>query len=533
MFESLSFTKRYILALTIIAFLSLWAFFNLSKLLSIQSNDAELVNMSGNQKIIAREIAFFAIYYKITKLKVNIKHMEETHKKLTSISMSKELSNVYYGKKNDLDKKVKEYLFHAKRFYNNRDGRSQNYVLKNSEALIVDLEKAVSVYLKEAQSNTKKLQQVETYILFFTLITLLFEALFIFMPANKRINKRTNDLIREKEFSNAVIESSTNAIITLDSELKIRTFNKEAERIFKYNKDGMLNKALFAKLIPSKQDILKAPNIKEVQEVEGVNRFGEKFPIRISFGTSGENKDIAIVANIQDISKEKLNDKILEQQSKFAALGEMIAVIAHQWRQPLAQLNFNCMYIRKKSKEEDIVKEAIANEEIIQFMSETITNFQDFYKKTDDTTFNPIISIEQALNIVDSALQLNQVELKKQIDSKIEIYGNSNSLAHIVLSIIQNSIDIIKIKPVENPSITISLKDTKDYIVLKITDNAGGIKVDPIEDIFKAFNSKKEKKASTGIGLYMCRMIIKNHFKGTITAQNVSDGAQFTILLPH
>jgi len=80
MFGSLSFTKRYILALTIIACLSLLAFFNLSKLLSIQSNDAELINISGNQKIITREIAFFAIYYKINKLKLKIKEMEENHK---------------------------------------------------------------------------------------------------------------------------------------------------------------------------------------------------------------------------------------------------------------------------------------------------------------------------------------------------------------------------------------------------------------------------------------------------------------------
>ena len=190
------------------------------------------------------------------------------------------------------------------------------------------------------------------------------------------------------------------------------------------------------------------------------------------------------------------------------------------------------MYIKKKSKEEAIKKEAVANEEIIQFMSETITNFQDFYKKTDDTTFNPRVSIEQALNIVDSVLKLHQVKLTTQIDSKLEIFGNSNSLAHIVLSIIQNSIDIIKSQEILEPSITITLKDTKDDIVLSISDNAGGIKVNPIDDIFKAFNSKKEK-ASTGIGLYMSRMIIKNHFKGLITAQNVKDGAQFTILLPH
>lgn len=532
MFESLSFTKRYILALSIIACLSLLAFFNLSKLLSIQSNDAEIVNMSGNQEIIAREIAFFAIYFKIDKLKSNIKKMEEIHDKLTSLTLSDELEEVYYGSSINLDKKIKKYIYHAKKFYIHRDGNSQNYVLKNSAALVTDLRKVVLVYLSQAHANTRKVQRVETYILVFTLITLLFEALFIFMPANKKINKRTNDLIREKEFSNSVIELSTNAIITLDSDGKIRTFNKEAQRIFKYTKEEMLNKALFEKLVPEKKDILKSYNLEEVEELEAVDKQGHTFPIRIYFGTSGENKDIAIVANIQDISKEKLNDKIIEQQSKFASLGEMIAIIAHQWRQPLAQLSFNCMYIKKISKDKVIEKEVLLNEKIIQFMSETITNFQNFYKKTDDTLFNPKVSIVQSLNIVDSFLKLEQVKLTTQIDSTLQIYGNANSLAHIVLSIIQNSIDIIKLNDIQNPAICVILKDTKDNIVLSISDNAGGIKIDPIDDIFKAFNSKK-KKASTGIGLYMSRMIIKSHFKGTISAENVKDGAQFTILLPH
>lgn len=445
--------------------------------------------------------------------------------------MSNELKNIYYGSKIELDKKVKKYLFHAKKFYKNRDGRSQNYVLKNSENLILDLEKAVLIYLKEAQENTRKVQKVEIYILIMTILTLIFEALFIFMPANKNINKRTNELIREKEFSNSVIESSTNAIITLDSNLKIRTFNKEAENIFHYAKEEMLNNPFFGRLIPS-FDILEHPNTGEVQEIIAQNKEGINFPIRISFGSSGENKDIAIVANIQDISKEQLNNKLLEQQSKFAVLGEMIAIIAHQWRQPLTQLSFNNMYIKKKTKDKEIKKESIENEEIIQFMSETITTFQDFYKKTDNTNFNPVISINQALKIVHSILDLQQVKLEKEIDSKIEIYGNSNSLAHIILSIIQNSIDIFRAKKIENPFVKITLKDEIDNIILTICDNAGGIQIEPIKDIFKPFNSKKEEP-STGIGLYMSKMIITNQFKGNIKARNIKNGAEFTIKLPH
>lgn len=529
---SFNFTKRYVLALTIIAILSILAFFNLNKLLSIQSNDATLINLSSQQKILTRQVAFYAIYYKLNKLKSNIKLMEDAHSKLTSMNMSPKLSSIYYGKEIFLDNKVKKYLYHAHRFLENRDGRSQNYVLKNSEDLLDDLEKAVKVYLEEAQANTDKLKQVEFYILFMTLLTLFFEAIFIFRPANKNINKKTEELTIEKNYSNTVIESSPNAIITIDNESKIRTYNKMAENIFGYSKEEMINKPLFNKIIPNIFELIKNENKHHANESEAINKKGEIFPIRVSFGTSGENKDIYIVANIQDISKEKLNDKMLQEQSKFAALGEMIAIIAHQWRQPLAQLSFNCMYIKKKMKDPELIKEAEKNQDIIQFMSDTITNFQDFYKKTDSTNFNPIVSIEQALKIVESSLNLSQVKVKKETESKLIIFGNSNSLAHVVLSIIQNIIDVVKARNIKYPIINISLKDTPKDIVLTIEDNADGIKVKPIEDIFKPFNSKKITP-STGIGLYMSKLVIENQFKGQINAENRNKGAFFIIKLPH
>ncbi len=459
--------------------------------------------------------------------------------------MSKQLKKAYFKKPMLLDKRVKEYISYAKSFNEKRDGTSITYLLKNSNVLLEDFDKVVSLYLAQAKANTEKLKKVELYIFLFTLLTLFFEAILIFRPANKNINKKTKELTDEKDYSNAVIESSTNAIITLDKDLRIRTYNKMAEIIFEYDKEEMLNQSFFGKIVPKQYEILrkegvysflktlKLDKIGEVGEIEGVNKQGQKFPIRISFGTSGENDTIAIVANIQDISKEKLKDKILQQQAKFAALGEMIAVIAHQWRQPLSELNFNCMYIKKKLKDSELTKEVNKNENIIQFMSETITNFENFYKKTENSVFNPIVSINQALNLVDSLLKLNQVKLIKKVDSKITIYGNSNTLAHVVLSIIQNTIDIIKLRKVENPCITISLKDSKKHIILSIKDNAGGIiGVSPIDGVFKPFNSQK-KISSTGIGLYMSKLVIENKFHGTIKATNIDGGAQFVIKLPH
>ncbi len=544
MLKTISFTKRYVFALSLIALLSTLAYFNLDHLIASQANNGKMINLSSKQKIFAQKIAFYSIYYKVKELGPIIKLMEESHKQLIEAPMSDEIKKLYFSKPVMLDKKVHTYLFHAKRFDDSRDGRSLTYLLKHSNSMEEELDKAVNLYLLEARQNTDKLKQVEFFIFIFTLFTLFFEAIFIFMPANRRIKQDTKELTAQKDYSNAVIESSTNAIITLDKDLRIRTYNKMAEEIFGYSKVEMLNQSAFDKIVPRQYKILhddgvdeflktlNLDKIGEVGEIEAINKEGRIFPIRISFGTSGENETIAIVANIQDITKEKLKDQLLQQQAKFAALGEMIAIIAHQWRQPLAELNFNCMYIRKKLKDSELIEDVRKNEDIIQFMSETITNFQNFYKVTQNSTFNPILSIDQALKIVDSLLKLNQINLVKEIDSKITIYGNSNSLAHVVLSILQNIIDVVRNRQIDKPVISISLKDTKTHIILKIKDNAGGIQIEPVDDIFKPFKSKK-KTPSTGIGLYMSRLVIESKFNGNIEVQNTENGAEFTIKLPH
>jgi len=538
--KSFNFTKRYIFALSLIALLSTLAYFNLDHLISSQYSNGKLIDISGRQRMLSQQISLHAIYYKTKNLKKNIAMMEKNHNELLSYPMPKELKKIYFESPIMLDKKVKKYLYHAKNFYETRSGISLTYLLKNSKPLLQDLDKAVSVYVKEAEENTNKLKKVELYIFLLTLLTLFFEALFIFRPANKQIIDDTRIITKQKDYSDTVIESSTNAIITLDNKLKIKTFNKTAENIFGYKKEEMLGKASLKKIVPMLDeeqideflDTLKKEKMKEVQELEGVDKNQERFPIRISFGISGRGKDIVIVANIQNISKEKLKDKLIQQQSKFAALGEMIAIIAHQWRQPLAQLSFNNIYIRKHLSDKKLIEELNNNEEIIQFMSETITNFEDFYKKSDNSNFNPIVSINQALKIVDSILKLRGIELTKDIDSKLTIYGNLNSLAHIILSILQNALDVIKLRDVKDPHIHISLKDDKQYIVLEIEDNAGGIKETPISNIFKPFISKK-MVPSTGIGLYMCELVIKEKFNGKILATNTKLGAKFTILLPH
>lgn len=537
--KSVNYTRRYVFALSLIALLSALAYYNLKHLISSQSNDGKIINLSSKQGLLSQQIALYAIYYKTENLKTTIISMEEAHELLMSFPMSNELKKIYFSAPYNLDKSIRDYLYHAKRFEENRDGRSLTYILQNSQRLLQELDLATSLYINTTEDSIVNLQNVELFIFLFTLLTLIFEALFIFRPATKRIIETTNEALRQKDYSNTIIESNTNAIITLNNQLKIQTYNKMANKLFGYSKEEVLNQPFFDTLISKDclQDeflhykkLLTIKHKEEPREIEAKNKKGEYFPIRISIGASGEDEETLIIISIQDISKERLKDKIMIQQAKFAALGEMIAIIAHQWRQPLAQLNFNCMYIRNKISDPELIEEAGKNEELIQFMSETITNFENFYKHTESDNFIIEESINQALKILDSSFKDNSITIQKKIMPHLKIYGNQNSLAQVILSIVQNSVDIMKTSQIEAPFIKIETKKVENTVFIIISDNAGGIKASVIDDIFKPFLSNK-LKPSTGIGLYMTKLIIENQFHGSITASNYENGAQFSIQL--
>lgn len=543
MLKTISFTKRYIFALSLIALLSSLAYYNLNHLISSQANDGQIINISSKQGMLSQQIALHAIYYKTENLRENITLMEKAHEQLLSYPMNKELRDIYFEEPYMLDTSVRTYLFHAKRFEENRDGRSLTYILKNSQKLLHDLDLATSVYVEHTEYNTKMLQNVELFIFIFTLSTLFFEALFIFRPANKKIIEDTKEITKQKEYAALIIESNTNAIVTLNEHLFTQTFNHMAEVIFGFTKEEVIGKPFFGTIIAKEtlfqssnqvvtfKTLSNLKNKEEVREIEAIHKKGHTFPIRLSLATNDQKGENIAIISMQDISKEKLKDKIMMQQAKFAALGEMIAIIAHQWRQPLAQLNFNCMYIRNKLTDPALIEETGKNEEIIQFMSETITNFENFYKHVENSYFNPEKAIIQALKLLESSLTINHIKTPLYLDSNLWIYGNPNSLAQVVLSIAQNSVDIIKVKQIDNAFISIAMRNEENYLIILIHDNAGGIKENPINAIFEPFHTNKTKP-STGIGLYMSKLIIENQFHGMISAENKESGALFTITLP-
>ena len=233
------------------------------------------------------------------------------------------------------------------------------------------------------------------------------------------------------------------------------------------------------------------------------------------------------------VNEKNEKEKILIHQSKLASMGEMINNIAHQWRQPLTHLGFINMNLQLCLEEEPIDKKYI-NEKIeesnaqLDFMSKTIDNFRDFYKiNKKKELFYISDAVKKALDIMEPIFKNNKIEFEFNLIKDKQVDGYENEYSQVILNILTNAKDVLLSRQIQNPKIVISINQKHNSTIRTILDNGGGIENKYINQIFDPYFTTKEK--GSGIGLYMSEMIIKNHFKGKITACNKANGSIFSI----
>ncbi|MGM0518631.1 MAG: PAS domain-containing protein [Campylobacterota bacterium] len=247
----------------------------------------------------------------------------------------------------------------------------------------------------------------------------------------------------------------------------------------------------------------------------------------------------------QEITKEiylkqelKNKEELMIAQSRHAAMGEMISMIAHQWRQPISVISMAANNILA-----DIQLDMVDNDELREntesmiqqttYLSQTIEDFRDFFRpnKSKEIT-TPKKVLDESLKIMDKALENNdiEVELTKNENHEISIY--SRELLQVFLNILKNAKEALQNNKKDNRVIKIEItkKDKVSRTIMK--DNAGGIKNEILDKIFDPYFSTKNEKSGTGLGLYMCKTIIEKHFNGEIGVYNDKQGACFYIDIP-
>lgn len=241
------------------------------------------------------------------------------------------------------------------------------------------------------------------------------------------------------------------------------------------------------------------------------------------------------VAEELDTSKEK--DKMLFHQSKLIAMGEMIENIAHQWRQPLSQVNSCVLLIDDILDEKGMYDETIENklheiESITKYMSNTIDDFKNFFdqNKTKETVIVEDI-IKKSIEVLKGRIEIHDIKMKVDYATAYELYTHANELQQVILIIFNNAIDILVTNEISRPQVMVNIEKDKDNIVITICDNAGGIKEKEINKVFEPYYTTKYKAKGTGLGLYISKIIIEDSLLGELKVENTSSGACFHIRL--
>jgi len=233
-----------------------------------------------------------------------------------------------------------------------------------------------------------------------------------------------------------------------------------------------------------------------------------------------------------EIEKRLYQEKILIQQSKLAAMGEMIDAIAHQWKQPLNIMSLQTDMLQYDYEDGYINKEYIDThiKKFQQQVTHTLTTLDEFRKffrpNSENQEFKISDTIDSVLVLVKDEFLKNKIKIEKKIHNEVEILGHENEFKHLILNIINNSKDAFIENDIENRIITITLNNFKDSVKLELTDNAGGIPLDIIDDIFKPNISTKPIGKGTGIGLYMSSQIAEK-IDGKLRVENIDNGAKF------
>ena len=272
---------------------------------------------------------------------------------------------------------------------------------------------------------------------------------------------------------------------------------------------------------------------------------GSEFPASVSLTCFRLNDRDLVLSSIRDISKRVDAEMQLMQAQKMAAVGEMLAAIAHQWRQPLNTLStyissLQVAYYNQVLSKEMVERVVNGAGDQITFMSKTIDDFRNFFKPS--KTKGPVDilkSVISAVKLMEAQMRHNSINLTvKNMSgaSSLLVFGYEGEFIHVLVNILANAKDAIienigKTTGATPRAIDIIVSTAADMAVIEIVDSGGGIPEHLLPKIFNPYYTTKGTSSGTGMGLYMSKMIVEKEMEGELRAENTAVGARFMITL--
>ena len=238
-----------------------------------------------------------------------------------------------------------------------------------------------------------------------------------------------------------------------------------------------------------------------------------------------------------ELTELREEDIVTSQQAKLVQMGEMVTMIAHQWRQPLNAISAASIKLNMQAQMDILTNDKIEEttsfiEETAQGMSKMINDFMNFTKPSNKK------ELVALADIIDSIMQLMGVQLKnhnitfiKEIEEKLSLFIFSKDLEHVLINLFSNARDAFEGKNIANKEIKVHAYKQGEDCIIEVSDNAGGIHEDILERLFEPYFTTKKAGKGTGLGLYMSEKILATNLNGSIDVKNNKNGAVFTITL--
>jgi signal transduction histidine kinase/CheY-like chemotaxis protein len=240
-------------------------------------------------------------------------------------------------------------------------------------------------------------------------------------------------------------------------------------------------------------------------------------------------------ARLKAVEALREQEMMLIQQSRLAAMGEMIGNIAHQWRQPLNTLGLivqqaPLFYNLGQFDKDFVYSSAEKSMDLIRHMSQTIDDFRNFFKPDKEkVVFKLKEVLLKSLSLMDGSLGSQRIGIEIDAREDSDLYGYPNEFSQVLINILANARDALVERAVVIPRVTITLGREDGKSVVVIADNAGGIPDDIMDKIFDPYFTTKGPQSGTGVGLFMSKIIIEKNMGGRLAARNTGEGAEFRI----
>ncbi len=398
-------------------------------------------------------------------------------------------------------------------FFNEHNIRRIVLVDDSGEFIGVVLQESLFNYMEE---NVYKIDLVVSHIM---------DPNKIVVTVDKSVSlHEASQVMKNKSIGSVIVVDGSEIVGILTEKDILKIIYKEInikENIQKYMSSPVI-KVQTDTLVVNTISIIKRKNIRRILVVDSNNK-----PLDIL-----NNHDI--LKHLKGKRQER--EYLLMQQSKLATMGEMIGHIAHQWRQPLAQLGGVFMNLDSAYEFDELnqkyLKDKVQNgNELIKYMSSTIEDFRNFFMPNNVKEFFDVsVSIDSAYNIIRATLIYHNIKVKIIAPQEpISLFGYPNDFSQVILNILDNAKDILVERNIKLPQIVIETKYEQNHMIISIKDNGGGIDKDIVDRLFDIHFTTKNKAGGSGLGLYISKLIIENKFMGDIYASNCADGGEFFI----